>query len=385
MTIPFFSIIIPVFNKAAYLQKTLESINAQTFSNYEVICVDDCSTDSSREIVKRFGELDPRLILIEQDLNQGVSVARNRGIQEARGEWLLFIDADDYISFDSLEILEKEIKSHESLDVLLFNGRFVDESGNVSGEFFPKNLIFDVPEHNIFSILDSDSVLHYVNAAVSCVRRDFLVEHSVCFHKGIRHEDWEFMWHLFAFNPRMVYIPEFLYFYVKALDGYTSSKQTLRQSLDLFKVFYISKNHFSNGGLWNDLEFSAILVAIRHFWDFLTLKVSNSNDRDFKIEYATQFRQFLLEMPSVFFEAIVTSHNCMASPKVLRELRDAKDSKRLYWIVQKTSSRSRFCSQQVRSRVKFFMTPLINTARWIVQPLFIVKYLIFYIKNQLSN
>jgi teichuronic acid biosynthesis glycosyltransferase TuaG len=91
---PLVSVIIPALNAAAVVAETLESVRAQTFKDFEVIIVDDGSTDATAAIARRYCETDPRFSLIQQP-NQGVSVARNAAIGRARGEWIAFLDADD--------------------------------------------------------------------------------------------------------------------------------------------------------------------------------------------------------------------------------------------------------------------------------------------------
>ena len=93
-TIPL-SIIIPVYNKAEYVDRCLHSILEQDYTNFELIIIDDGSTDESANIIKQF--TDSRIIFIST-ANKGVSAARNRGMTEAKGQYLLFVDSDDYIS-----------------------------------------------------------------------------------------------------------------------------------------------------------------------------------------------------------------------------------------------------------------------------------------------
>lgn len=96
------SIIIPLYNVEKYISSCLESVLQQTFTQFEVIVVNDGSTDSSANIVREIAERDPRVRLISQ-INSGVSAARNRGLADASGEFVVFVDADDYIAPDFLE------------------------------------------------------------------------------------------------------------------------------------------------------------------------------------------------------------------------------------------------------------------------------------------
>ena len=102
---PKVSVIIPVFNTEKYLTKCLDSVCNQTLSDIEIICVDDCSTDNSLNILKEYASKDNRIKLIEFKENKGAAVARNTGIIEAKGEYVGFIDSDDYVDLDFYEKL----------------------------------------------------------------------------------------------------------------------------------------------------------------------------------------------------------------------------------------------------------------------------------------
>jgi len=101
---PLVSIIVPVYNKEEYLRRCLESIINQTYQNLEIILVDDGSTDGSGEICRRYAGNDPRICLFTQE-NQGLSAARNVGLDHMKGGYVVFVDADDYISLSLVEIL----------------------------------------------------------------------------------------------------------------------------------------------------------------------------------------------------------------------------------------------------------------------------------------
>ncbi|MGM9737050.1 MAG: glycosyltransferase family 2 protein [Candidatus Cryptobacteroides sp.] len=121
------SIIVPVYNSASFLDKCISSVVSQTSRDIEILLIDDGSTDGSGEICESWSKIDSRINVIHQD-NSGVSAARNRGIEAARGEFIMFLDSDDAICPDSCYRLETYQKEHNS-DCVVF-GAFQD-SGTV--------------------------------------------------------------------------------------------------------------------------------------------------------------------------------------------------------------------------------------------------------------
>lgn len=115
---PFFSIIIPVYNVAPYLSQCLDSCMNQTFSDLEIICIDDGSTDESRSILKEYMAKDSRLWCVLKQ-NAGVSAARNDGIRCARGSYVLFLDADDFLEDTALEVLSEALPT-SPVDLMVF-------------------------------------------------------------------------------------------------------------------------------------------------------------------------------------------------------------------------------------------------------------------------
>ena len=110
---PLISVIVPVYNVEKYLSKCIDSIIAQTYTNLEILLVDDGAKDSSGAICDEYAQRDSRIRVIHKE-NGGLSDARNRGIEEARGEYLGFIDSDDYIDPDMYEVLYETLTKHDA-------------------------------------------------------------------------------------------------------------------------------------------------------------------------------------------------------------------------------------------------------------------------------
>jgi glycosyltransferase involved in cell wall biosynthesis len=110
------SIIVPVYNASKYLSRSIESILNQSYDNLEIILIDDASTDNSKEIIKKYALKDNRIKPIYSEVNQGVSRTRNMGLKSISGDYVMFIDADDYITKDMIKIMiDKSIKYNSDL------------------------------------------------------------------------------------------------------------------------------------------------------------------------------------------------------------------------------------------------------------------------------
>jgi len=117
---PKFSIIIPVLNKRIYLLKVMRSIQNQKFENIEIIFVDDHSTDGSVELIQKFMLKDKRIVLIQHEINKGTLITRNDGALKAKGEYILFVDPDDMILDNSLQLLYNSTLKYPQIDVIQF-------------------------------------------------------------------------------------------------------------------------------------------------------------------------------------------------------------------------------------------------------------------------
>ena len=114
----------PVYNSEKYIKKSIQSIKNQTLKEIELICIDDCSTDNSLKVIKDFQEKDERIKRLNNKQNKGPGESRNRGIEKAKGEFILFVDSDDWLEKEACEILYKKAKEENS-DVVYIKPKLV--------------------------------------------------------------------------------------------------------------------------------------------------------------------------------------------------------------------------------------------------------------------
>ncbi|MFC4817358.1 glycosyltransferase family 2 protein [Flavobacterium sp. GCM10023249] len=168
---PIISIIIPSYNKASFIKDTLQSVLNQSYLNWECIIIDDGSTDDSELIIKDFANSDPRFVFLPKDIKlpKGPSSSRNLGIQKAKGEFVLFLDADDLLSSDCLENRMKYFEENKDNDFLVFQmQRFQTQP-----DYSVKRIKFDISEE---LVLHSFIHLHGVWAITSPIYKTQLLK-----------------------------------------------------------------------------------------------------------------------------------------------------------------------------------------------------------------
>jgi glycosyltransferase involved in cell wall biosynthesis len=160
----FFSIIIPVYNREKTIERALKSCLIQTFQNFEIIVVDDCSTDNSLEIIESIK--DDRIKVISNETNSERCISRNKGIEASQGKFICFLDSDDYFLKDHLETFHDQIIQSEIEDQFLFTNSYLETENN-------ERIIKKVPflnNQNVFSYL----LMYTPNPARVCVSKNIL-------------------------------------------------------------------------------------------------------------------------------------------------------------------------------------------------------------------
>lgn len=197
------SLIIPVYNVEKYLAECLDSCINQTLRDIEIICVNDCSTDTSAIILKEYAEKDCRVRIVSHEKNKGLGAARNTGIANATGEYVWFIDSDDFIDLISCQILYDTAHQHD-VDILCFEGINFYDVGNDDGNHFDKKYFESgyftdwQKNKNINPKINGNDLLGNfpVSACMYISKREFLKEFS--FRESCYFEDTDFTPILFA-------------------------------------------------------------------------------------------------------------------------------------------------------------------------------------------
>ena len=209
------SIIIPVYNVEQYLRQCLDSIIQQTFRDFECICINDCSTDNSRSILEEYAKKDDRFIVINLSENKGQGEARNYGLNIAKGKYITFVDSDDWVTSDYLEVLHKAIEKYNT-DFVSAKTYFFDNTTNITAISSRKPKIsFNTiiySEKDRMQIIRDINILQASTVWGNIYNRSFFSSNNMSF-KPIKFEDTLFMWEAFIKAQNFVFIEDIIYFY----------------------------------------------------------------------------------------------------------------------------------------------------------------------------
>lgn len=176
-----FSIIIPVYNTEKYLKECLESILSQSYANFEIICVNDCSNDNSLSILKEYAKLDGRIKIINNETQRGAGVSRNIAINRSVGEYIAFVDSDDYIDKDLLFLCNEKIK--KDTEVVIFGAKTLNEKTKCTrcGQYSCKKFQNKFLENRLFS--------YHTISYNKIYKKEFLLKNGIEFNDTKTGED----------------------------------------------------------------------------------------------------------------------------------------------------------------------------------------------------
>ena len=229
-----FSVIVPVYNVTPYLDRCVQSLLSQEYGAYEVILIDDGSTDGSGDMCDVYAAGN-KFVRTFHTENGGLSAARNLGIEKAKGEYLLFVDSDDCVDENMCRTLEQRLCHYEGVDLVSFDA--LGEDGD-SCEHMRRILTdqTDVSEGREYLLQGYKKRNVNVQVWMYAFRKDFLDSEHLRFKEGILHEDVEFMPRVLLKARRVLSVPDVLYHY-KIRKGSISTSSDKRKNIeDLFSV-----------------------------------------------------------------------------------------------------------------------------------------------------
>lgn len=211
---PLISVIVPVYNVEVYLSKCLDSVIYQTYSNLEIICINDCSTDNSLNILEEYAKKDQRIVILNNDENLGLGLSRNAGIRISKGEYIHCLDSDDWLVQNAYERLVYYINKVGHQDVFRFLYTCYHESENkyidvLKGHLPDSVLNKTLNIHNYPQMIDNWEP----TAWIKLIRADFLKQNELYYNDYRCLEDIEYSIKLLLIANSIYFIDEKLLYY----------------------------------------------------------------------------------------------------------------------------------------------------------------------------
>lgn len=284
----------PVYNTENYVETAILSVLMQTYKNFELICIDDCSTDSSLEILEHFSTLDSRIRIIKNKTNMGLSYNRNLGVCISKGDYILFLDSDDWLSFNTLEILYSVAKPN-NLEILMF--KFItywEDSNTFSIEpFYDMEFLNKYAEKlfNHYDLDDPNYLFEIPGAACNKLySKDFLVKTGFKFPEGLIFEDTAIFFQNMINAKRVSLVNEYLYNRRRrknSITTYSGEKilDIIQISKDLIEIFLQNNkiyNRYKSGAL------NILFAILRGKYDLI--------DDEFKEEFVQKSNSLIKEL-----------------------------------------------------------------------------------------
>lgn len=285
------SVIVPVYNVEKYLEKCVQSIIAQTYQKLQIILVDDGSTDSSGRLCDKFSEMDARIGVIHKE-NGGLSDARNIGLRYALGEYVTFIDSDDF--WENNELLEKiTAPLNDNIDLIMYQYKRYDDKSGRMWRSTP-----GIDEEKINSLKYEEALIYLINhaaleisACTKIVKRDLLIKNNLFFKKGLLSEDIDWSRELFLKAKSL---------YVYNLSGYIYRKRedSITQKISIINhrsMYYIIEKWAKKLITYeeNDKLRDALLSVVSYdYYVFLGQIYSDKVQNEFdlkRIEWLTKY------------------------------------------------------------------------------------------------
>jgi len=283
---PLISIIVPIYNVEQYLAQCLESLELQSCHDFVVLLVNDGSTDSSEDIAKQFVARNPNKFQLFNKINGGLSDARNFAIDKVTTEYMIFLDSDDYLTLDTIEVLSNSIKT-SSADILCFGMVEVTETGKFTRNIPPASI-----KHSPTNLIESPNLLTTAlpNACNKLMKTNLFTDNNLRFPKGLWYEDLATIPLLFSKSKKIEFIENNLYLY-RNREG--SITQTISPKImDMLNVLNIINTYFHKKDINIKLQRALTTLTVNMLMKTM-VRIASSSDKAQQKNMQTQLKQFL--------------------------------------------------------------------------------------------
>ena len=305
---PKISIIIPIYNSQDYLGQCLDSLLSQTYKNLEIICVDDGSKDNALKILEHYKKLDGRILVLAQE-NQGQSFARNKGVEISTGEWITFLDSDDWVGLECYEEFCKAL-NQKDFDIFMFNGAsFTKDENNPNDlqlrDFFTAEN-WNKPSGELCTFKDCKNPFEgNLSVYNKIYKTEFIKNHNLKFVNFSIMED-ELYWIEAFCASTGVYLCDKIFYFYRQHSGSTLHNLDIN-IFDIFKVFDKIKQVLINYNYYDMAKYALLQHKFRQFaYFFFTIpenlredffnnaKANLRQENDFDINIIKRLRDFPL-------------------------------------------------------------------------------------------
>lgn len=240
------SIIIPVYNVEKYIEKCITSLINQTIKEIEFIFVNDGTPDNSINIIKKYQKNDKRIKLINKE-NGGQASARNLGLKYAKGEYIAFLDSDDYVKEEMYEKMYNKAKQND-LDIVICN-YFLTYKDKI------EEMKNDITNKKEKTILPKEYILLTPSPWNKIIKKSYLEKINFTFPEGIIYEDYASIPTLVLNNPKVLYINECLHYYVQSESSTMRNQEYKKKYEDIFIATKYLYENMINKGYNEELEY----------------------------------------------------------------------------------------------------------------------------------
>lgn len=243
------SVIVPIYNTEKYLKNCIDSLLKQNFEDYEIIVINDLSPGNAEEIIKSYN--DKKIVYIKNKTNKGIGYNRNLGIKEAKGEYVCFIDSDDYVKEDFISKMYNYSKEN-NLDLCVCDYVNVDEKGNTLEEFNLSNF-------GITNYEENNKILCEINLGPcnKLFKKDMLIKNKIEFSEKLKYEDLSFVALSIKNSKKIGKMNEQLNYFIVHKNSETTTRD--KRVFDIFKQLDIVRNEYKSGKYLDELTVSVLL------------------------------------------------------------------------------------------------------------------------------